>query len=394
MDRSAVDTIRGYCYQVDKTIIEIFSLPHMDDSVDVECIEDIDVYNDGHLTAIQCKYYESTEYNHSVISKPIRLMLTHYKENKQKGVNYYLFGHYKAGQHKLALPLSVDFFKTNFLTYIENKIKHEYHIESELSDEDLTNFLNRLVININAKSFLEQKKEIIHIIKNHYQCAEYEAEHYLYSNAFRKTYDISCNKQERKIKKRDFVEGINKSRALFNLWLYEYEGRKEYLKKLKESFFRRGVNTSPYARFFLLESKDDVDINEIKDCIYHIQKNWSNLSKRLLQPYSPFLFIYGISKDKLWKLKNQLFKEELFFNDGYPFKGSDFTPQLLIDGFSNRDINFQFINDEKDFNELLKHVKIRKEVYQFYIDKCVNIPLNEHQVNIQVKDFSDIKEIV
>lgn len=24
----------------------------MDDSIDIECIEDIDVYNDGHLTAI------------------------------------------------------------------------------------------------------------------------------------------------------------------------------------------------------------------------------------------------------------------------------------------------------------------------------------------------------
>ncbi|KJP91455.1 hypothetical protein VE16_22870, partial [Enterobacter hormaechei] len=117
MDRSAVDTIRGYCYQVDKTIIEIFSLPQMDDSIDIECIEDIDVYNDGHLTAIQCKYYESTDYNHSVISKPIRLMLSHFKDNKEKGANYYLFGHYKSGQNKLTLPLKVDFFKSNFLIY-------------------------------------------------------------------------------------------------------------------------------------------------------------------------------------------------------------------------------------------------------------------------------------
>lgn len=394
MERSAVDTIRGYCYQVDKTIIEIFSLPQMDDSVEVECIEDIDVYNDGHLTAIQCKYYESTEYNHSVISKPIRLMLAHYKENKGKGINYYLFGHYKTGQHKLVLPLTVDFFKTNLLTYTENKINHEYHTENKLSDEDLTKFLDNLVININAKSFLEQKKELIQIIKTYYQCEEYEAEHYLYSNAFRKIYDVSCNKQERKIIKRDFVEGINKSKVLFNLWVYKYEGRKEYLKKLKESFFRRGMNTSPYARFFLLESNEDVDINEIKDCIYQIQKNWSNLSRRLLQPYSPFLLINGISKAKLRELKNKLFKEELFFIDGYPFKGSDFTPQLLIDGFSSRDVYFQFINDENDFNELLHHVKIRKEIYQFYISKCVNVPTNEYQINIQVKDFTDIKEIV
>ncbi|WP_407201021.1 hypothetical protein [Citrobacter freundii] len=60
--------------------------------------------------------------------------------------------------------------------------------------------MDRLVININAKSFDDQKKETIQIIKNHFQCEDYEAEHYLYSNAFRKIYDISCNKKDRRIK--------------------------------------------------------------------------------------------------------------------------------------------------------------------------------------------------
>lgn len=394
VDRSAVDTIRGYCYQVDKTIVEIFSLPQMDDSIDIECIEDIDVYNDGHLTAIQCKYYESTDYNHSVISKPIRLMLSHFKDNKEKGANYYLFGHYKSGQNKLTLPLKVDFFKSNFLTYTEKQIKHEYHIENGLTEEDLQAFLDRLVININAKSFTDQKKQTIQIIKNHFQCEDYEAEHYFYSNAFRKTYDISCNKKDRRIKKSDFIESINKSRVLFNIWFYQYEGRKEYLRKLKESFISRSVNTSPYARFFILESQDKTDIKTVKDCIYKIQSNWSNLSKRAVRPYSPFLLVHGISEDQLYELKNQLYNENLIFADGYPFKGSVFTPKILVEGFSNKEIHFQFINDIDDFNEILNSIHIRKEVYQFYTKNCLDIPSQLPQVNIQVKDFADIKEIV
>ncbi|KJI33875.1 hypothetical protein, partial [Enterobacter hormaechei] len=154
------------------------------------------------------------------------------------------------------------------------------------------------------------------------------------------------------------------------------------------------VNTSPYARFFILEFQDKIDIKTVKDCIYKIQLNWSNLSKRADRPYSPFLLVHGISEDKLYELKNQLYNENLIFADGYPFKGSVFTPKILVEGFSNKEIHFQFINDIDDFNEILNSIHIRKEVYQFYTKNCLDIPSQLPQVNIQVKDFADIKEIV
>ncbi|MBE8140305.1 hypothetical protein, partial [Escherichia coli] len=120
----------------------------------------------------------------------------------------------------------------------------------------------------------------------------------------------------------------------------------------------------------------------------------SNLSKRTDRPYSPFLLFHGTSDANLYELKNQLFNEDLIFTDGYPFKGSVFTPKMLIEGFSNKEIHFQFINDIDDFNETLNSINIRKEVYQFYTENCLDIPSQLPQVNIQVKDFADIKEIV
>lgn len=73
-----------------------------------------------------------------------------------------------------------------------------------------------------------------------------------------------------------------------------------------------------------MEFQDKIDIKTVKDCIYKIQLNWSNLSKRADRPYSPLL-VHGISEDKLYELKNQLYNENLIFADGYPFKGSVFT---------------------------------------------------------------------
>ncbi|NHB61388.1 DUF4297 family anti-phage-associated protein [Photorhabdus sp. RW14-46] len=395
MYRNAVDTIRGYCYQFDKTILEAISLNELDDYIEVESIEDIDVYQDGHLKAIQCKYYESTVYNHSVIAKPIRLMLSHYKNNHNHSGEYYLFGHYKEGHEKLTLPLTVEILKNNFLTYTENKIYHEYHTELNITDIELESFLLRLTININAKSFSEQKKEIFEKLSSYFQCKKYEAEHYYYSNAFKIINILACNKENRKITKREFIDSINKSKILFNIWIYKHEGRTAYLRKIKQNFFKRDINTPPHARFFILEAKKYDTINDIKNCIYKIQKNWSNLSTRTNKPFSPFILITGINKNTLTKVKTELFDEGLVFCDGYPFKGSEFQQSLITSNMANREMKFQFIDCDDDLEAILEYgIKNRIEIYQFYIEKALELPTKYSAVNIQVNDFSDIMEII
>jgi hypothetical protein len=119
-NRSAINTIKGYFYQFDYSILRILELYNNDESVTIEHIEDIDIHSADETTAIQCKYYEKTEYNHSIIAKPIRFMLSHSIELKRKGkplINYLLYGYYQNGQDKLNLPLSIDDLKNNFLTY-------------------------------------------------------------------------------------------------------------------------------------------------------------------------------------------------------------------------------------------------------------------------------------
>ena len=75
-DRSAVDTIRGYFYQFDYSILSLLQLAEPDGSIAVECIEDVDIRTVTEDRAVQCKYYAGTEYNHSVIKLAVMAMLS------------------------------------------------------------------------------------------------------------------------------------------------------------------------------------------------------------------------------------------------------------------------------------------------------------------------------
>jgi hypothetical protein len=91
-DRSATATIKGCFYQFDQTIVRLLEASKQA-SVTVEGIEDIDL-DDGDKSAfVQCKYYEGTEYNHSVIKDAVIHMLRHfhtkaYRHDHPGGADY------------------------------------------------------------------------------------------------------------------------------------------------------------------------------------------------------------------------------------------------------------------------------------------------------------------
>ena len=139
-NRSATDTIKGYFYQFDYSICQLLNLPLNTDQITVEGIEDVDIESLSRTTAVQCKYYSKTEYNHSVIAKPIRLMLSHFaelKNNNSPVVQYHLYGHYKSGQNKLTLPIDLIFLKDKLLTFRSGGIQKKHHIELGVDDSEL-----------------------------------------------------------------------------------------------------------------------------------------------------------------------------------------------------------------------------------------------------------------
>jgi hypothetical protein len=401
-DRTAIDTIKGYFYQFDFSILKILELPNDTDSVVIEGIEDLDIKTATEENAVQCKYYSKTEYNHSVISKPIRLMLSHYSEVKngaKNRINYNLYGFYQSGQHKLTLPIDIDFLKNNFLTHTKDKVKYFHHEDLGLSDADLIDFLTLLTININALEYNAQLKQVFESLKLGFNCTDFEAEHFFYNNSLKiiKEIAIKGDVNDRRVRKLDFISRIDSKKILFNEWFVQLKGEKRFFADLRARYFS-ALNTSPFERFFLIEvSNLGYSRAELKELLFIISKKWSKISKREPKPFCPYVYIHNLPIDELIELKREIYDEDFVIIDGFDFAGSTFSSKSIIRkaDFSNQ-IKLKFVNELNHLLLTINEIRKNKYVFQFYI----NTPFFELEqpsikyTKIQIKKFNDIKEII
>ena len=401
-DRTAIDTIKGYFYQFDYAIAKLLELGQDADSIIIEGIEDVDIRTATEETAVQCKYYAKTEYNHSVIAKPIRLMLDHYKEvikgTKQR-VNYKLYGYFQSGQTKLILPIDSTFVKDHFLTYTENKLKHYHHTKLSLTDAELDDFISLLDIDISALEYQAQVSKISTLLMNQFDCKAFEAEHFFYNNALKVIKDIAVegNKAKRKISKSAFLAKINFKRVLFNEWFVTYKGEAKLFAGLRSKYFT-GLNTSPFERFFIIEVPiTNYSRAELKDLMLTISKKWSKLSAREPLPFCPYIYLHGILPNELVELKKEFFSEGFTFIDGFDFNGSAFNPRSISKSASiNNSIKLKIL-DELDYIDLtVNETSKTKEIYQFYNrNPFFDISYtNVKQAQIQFSKLADIKKII
>lgn len=400
-DRSAIDTIKGYFYQFDYTVDCILNLSDSGKII-IEGIEDVDLTDSDETKAVQCKYYSKTEYNHSVIAKPIRLMLHHYSEVIKSGktkVKYMLRGHYKSGHSKLHLPLDVKTLKENFLTYTTKKIKYEEHKILSLNDCELTDFLMYLEIDINAVDFDDQTKKIIGDLKSIYNCSELTAQNFYYNSALNaiKELSIKTNIKDRTISKKDFLKKIDTKKIIFNDWLLQLKGEKTYFQNLRKEYFTF-LNISPFERFFLIEI-DPVSYNrfELKELIYMISRKWSKLLKREPNPFCPYVYIHNLDKAELVELKKEIIAESFYIYDGYDFEGATFNPDsILRKADFNSKVGLKMINSLSSIDLILSKISKTKEIYQFYFKSefYSSKDLSIKHVPIQIGNISNIKNII
>ncbi len=400
-NRSATDTIKGYFYQFDFSIEQLLNLSNNEDEITVEGIEDIDIGTSNETTAIQCKYYSKTEYNHSAISKPIRLMLQHFKklkDNSEPQIKYNLYGHYKSGQDKLSLPISLSFLKDKFLTYTSKKKKEEEHLNLGLSDTDLQDFLDLLFVDIEAKSYEEQFNNIVSLLMSSFSCDKFEAEYYYYNNALNEIRRIAVenNISDRKISKRDFINRIDNKQLLFNKWFIELKGKKQFHRELKDKYFRT-LNKSPFERFFIIDLPTSYSLDELKELVFVISKRYSNLKRREPQTYCPYIFFNNLAEDDLLELKKQLFTEEFIFIDGVPYQGAEFSAREISKKADyNNGIKIKILKAQTEISDTLEYVSKTKKIYQFYFENVVYTNTNNgtSNIKIQISDLNNIKEII
>ncbi|MCL1989316.1 MAG: hypothetical protein FWG67_00335 [Defluviitaleaceae bacterium] len=397
-DRTAIYAIRGYFYQFDFSILEILNADS-NHSVTIEGIEDIDIESSDERIAIQCKYYETKDYNPSEIKKAIQNMVEHFSKHKGEKLAYRIYAHFKNNPTSPILPADVCSLKAKFLT-----IRHrtgettELHENLKLGDEDLALFLTKLKVDISAISLEKQKENVIQAIKQQFSnSTDNEAEFY-YSNALKEVRLLAIQKdvKERTITKEEFISRVDNKEALFDEWYLAQLNEEKYFKVMKSRYFPSVLNISPSVRLFLLDIGESTSIDKVKTIIIEIVNKYCNIKEQQPTPFSPYIYLHNISEDKLADIKNVVWNDGFKFVDGYGFKGANFDLDTLAmqSSFSNQ-IRLKFINELTEIENLLnREEKKRKHIFQFY-QTAPFYENDEHENNkIRINKVTDIKKII
>lgn len=347
--RSAVNTIKGYFYQFDNTILELLKQKEDSTQIIIEGVEDIDVETDDEKVAIQCKYYEGTRYNHSIIGKPIRYMLEHFSnciKSNNAIIKYLLRGCYESGQEKLSSSIDIDFLKEKFLTFTEKGTRVELHKVLSLSDDDLKLFLDNLMIDINAESYDKQLDEIFRLLKQEFNCNDNEAEYFYYNNCLKLIKELSIQPDERNrtITRQDFILRINTKKVLFTEWFIQYKSKKQYIEEAKKNV-KSLSGFLPSKEKIILIGKEVLSENNtelpIESFIENLIEKHYKLGKNLYT-VKTLTIILEESIEEIKRIKSNLIEKNIIFNDGYEhikFSPSIFNEDPIINTGNKKNIN-------------------------------------------------------
>lgn len=392
--RQANDIIKGYFYQFNKTIYEILLQDNNTTKIKIEGIEDFDIEIDDTYTAIQCKYYSTQTYNHSVIKKAIIFMFKHFSNNKSSNLKYKIYANFKDGQSKLQNPIELDFFKDNFLTYKEEGVIHKVYEELNLNDTEIKLFMKKIDIDINAIDYDSLELDIKELLKKELNNVDDLIDlYYMKAGSIIKNIAIKENEDERMITKQRFINLLMDINVILDKWYITKIGKEKYYSLIRKKYFSKH-NISPYERFFIIECPENIQISTLKKITNAISDKWSKLSKRTPQPFCPYIVFVNLSEDNLLLLKQSLYNDEFKFIDGYDFKGAKFSAKSII-----QEANYKNNIKIKIFNlveieNVLDILQNTKEIYQFYINNKVYENKKNYQIDIKIDDLEDVLNII
>ena len=406
-DRSANATIKGYLYQFDQTIVRLLEATKHG-SITVEGVEDIDLNDGDKSTFVQCKYYESTEYNHSKIKDAVIQMLRHFHAAgcpSAQVFRYRLYGHYQGGQNKLTLPLTDEFLKNHLLTYAENKVVHKVHEELEITDEQLATFRELLDIDVNALSYDSQKAMLIKLLAEKISnCNNDDAESFFYPMAINVVQGlaIESDKAKRKITKDQFLKAINRKSVVFNLWLEEHLGSNYFARMLRRKYFSFGTKIPKASRFFVIDMSNEYEVGQTSSMLVRLSQFFSHKEHQRTPAsdrFCPYVLLRGMTLEQLIELKGSLWSQGINFNDGYPFQGAKFSPSMLAKDPSKENLwTIKFVPNEEQLKGIIEACSGTViEVYDFYklstLDKAF-VPKSQETFSIKSNSAYLLQEVM
>lgn len=289
--------IKGFEFQIDKTILELLDTDSADKKINIEKIQDID--SDGFV--MQVKYRETQKYSPVKIREAVRQLIEEFSNNFQEMPSkiYYLYCHF-SDKNKEVVTINLSDL---------NKILGE---NSKIQEKVKEYFVKNFVL-VFSPTFHQQFELVIEKIKKLFGCNKIDEAVLYYSimaNHIRKVVVNNTNKNKRICTKKQIVEPILSGKKLiFDSAYKEYLGELDYLRYIKSKFIKLKKNQGNFI--FLGGIAIDNSISIGKLILDILDKYYKSATIDI----KPLTFI--IHDNFVEIIKKYLIGNDVLFNDGY-----------------------------------------------------------------------------
>lgn len=299
--------IKGFEYQIDKSILEVLSCNDVNQEVAIEQIQDLNTDS----FVMQIKYKEATKLIPSVIRKPIIQLIEEFKNEPTR--DYILFCYFS----------DLNGYSSNVDSdYLDNILGKE---SSNYSVQNKAQFLLKFKL-IFSETFHDQFQSTLVRFQEFDFCNSKEEALYYYSiiaDYIRKKVvnNPPSQIQERKVTKNEVYDYLaNGRKIVFTSAFKEYQGEQAYFRLLKYRFNKPIKNQQT---FIILGDIKETTCTSISSLVYQIISKHYHKATHDIKPLN-----FVIPNNKIEEVKKHLIREESLFNDG--FEMIEFNEKLFF----------------------------------------------------------------
>lgn len=311
-NRAAHASIRGYCYQFDRTILEILNAD-AETEILVEGLEDVDLLGPNGKTAVQVKYWASKKYaTPRSIHEPIELMLQAYVDGAEH--DFILYAHFglegvppeKFTVEELIACLTPA--PSTARTAKPSKTPTTY------TPEELDGFAKRLRIHV-GPDFDTQSAVVRSHLAKHLSATEQDVNELYYAAALALIQALAMrpSEKDRGISRSEFLSLIDTRRALYTRWHAQTIGADRYAVALARRLKNLRVLKPSKRNAVIVSAGSDED--DVIRLACRLAEDEYGPGK--MYSTKPWTLIVNGSEDEVRRIKLAVIRNDIEINDGY-----------------------------------------------------------------------------
>ncbi len=302
--------IKGFDFQIDKTIIELFDAPLESTEISIERIQDLS--SDAFVT--QVKYKETQEFAYSKIREPVVQLIEEAYSDKSSR-EYILYCHFKDRSESTSTFTVPELNKLLEINLGKKPSKaHREKVEriGKITTDMKQKFVKRFKIRF-APDQATNFSRAIALISTQSFCSNHEEARFFYcfiADYFRKLVTDNLDPSNRKCTRQEVVAAIQSGkRNIFYSAFSEYESREEFLAILKKRF---QCPLASQTAFIFIGKRELNELPETGELLFNIITQHFDKAVYNVEPIT-----FVLHDDDCVSVKKYLIKNLIPINDGY-----------------------------------------------------------------------------